>query len=78
MSSAHYIIVARNTETGEIKLPLGDMTLYGMGVDGETGQYEEESVVATCALNFGPDWTLALYGQLGAGYVGRKTKRDRD
>ncbi|KEA07501.1 hypothetical protein [Rhizobium rhizogenes] len=72
MSSSHYIIVARNNETGEIQLPLEDMTLYGMGVDTETGEYEEESVVRTCAMSYGPEWTLTLYGPLGSSYYGTK------
>lgn len=72
MSSSHYIIVARNDETGEIQLPLENMTLYGMGVDAETGEYEEEDLVRSCAANHGPEWTLTLYGPLGASYGGRK------
>ena len=35
MSSAHLIIVARNHETGEVQLPLEDMTLYGCEPEGE-------------------------------------------
>jgi hypothetical protein len=72
MSSSHYIIVARNDETGEIQLPLENMTLYGMGIDPETGEYEEESIVRTCAATYGPEWTLTLYGPLGASYSGTK------
>ncbi|QIG68705.1 hypothetical protein EVB67_055 [Rhizobium phage RHph_TM3_3_14B] len=72
MSSSHYIIVARNDETGEIQLPLENMTLYGMGVDPETGEYEEESIVRTCAATYGPEWTLTLYGPLGSSYSGTK------
>lgn len=72
MSSSHYIIVARNDKTGEVQLPLENMTLYGMGtVDGE---YEEESVVRTCAMSYGPEWTLTLYGPLGGSYSGRRTQ----
>lgn len=72
MSSSHLIIIARNDETGEIQLPLENMTLYGMGKDPETGEYEEESVVRTCAMSYGPEWVLALYGPLGASYSGSK------
>jgi hypothetical protein len=70
LSSSHYIIVARNDKRGEIQLPLGDMTLYGMGVDPETGEYEEESIVRTCAATYGPEWTLTLYGPVGSNYAG--------
>lgn len=72
MSSAHYIIVARNDKTGEIQLPLGDMTLYGSGIDPETGEYEEEDLVRQCAKQYGEDWTICLYGRLGAAYGGSK------
>jgi hypothetical protein len=75
VSSSHYIIVASHDETDEIQLPLVNMTLYGMGKDPETGEYEEESVVRTCALSYGPEWTLTLYGPIGASYGGTaKTK----
>ncbi|MBY3543645.1 hypothetical protein HFN71_28590 [Rhizobium laguerreae] len=70
MSSSHLIIVARNDETGEIQLPLENMTLYGMGI--VDGEYEEETVVRTCAMSYGPEWTLTLYGPLGASYYGSK------
>ena len=72
MSSGHYIIVARHDNTGELRLPLGDMTLYGDGQDPETGEYAEESLVRSCAMDFDEDWTLALYGMVGASYGGSK------
>lgn len=72
MSSSHYVIIARNTETGKIELPLDDMTLYGGGVDPETGEYEEEGLVRECAKQYGPEWTVTLYGMLGASYAGSK------
>lgn len=75
MSSSHYVIVARNDETGEIQLPLGNMTLYGMGIDPETGEYEEEGLVRECAKQYGPEWTLTLYGKLGADYCGSNKQR---
>lgn len=71
MSSSHLIIVASNDETGEIQLPLENMTLYGMGI--VDGEYEEESVVRTCAASYGPEWTLTLYGPLGSSYSGSKS-----
>ncbi|QIX20791.1 hypothetical protein [Agrobacterium pusense] len=70
MSSSHYIIVARNDKTGDIQLPLENMTLYGMGKDQETGEHEEESLVRTCAYDYGPEWTLTLYGPISASYGG--------
>lgn len=72
MSSSRLIVVARNDDTGEIQLPLENMTLYGMGVDPETGEYEEESLVRTCAMSYGPEWSLTLYGPLGSSYYGSK------
>lgn len=72
MSSGHYIIVARNRETGELRLPLGDMTLYGGGIDPATGEYAEESLVRACAAEFGEDWVLSLYGTRGSDYTGTK------
>lgn len=74
MSSGHYVIVARNTVTGELRLPLGDMTLYGEGKDPETGEHAEESLVRTCAMDFDEDWTLTLYGMVSASYGGSKKK----
>lgn len=70
MSSTHLIIVARNDETGEIKLPLESLTLYGMGI--VNGEHVEESIVRTCAANYGPEWTLTLYEPVGASYGGSK------
>jgi hypothetical protein len=72
MSSSHYIIVARNDVTGAIELPLDDLTLYGNGVDPDTGEYQEESLVRECAKRYGEDWTICLYGRLGAAYGGSK------
>lgn len=78
MSSSHLVIIARNDKTGEIQLPLDDMTLYGMGCDSVTGEYEEESVVRTCAMSYGPNWTLTLYGPLGSAYYGVKKDASTD
>lgn len=70
MSSNHYVVIARNDETGEVQLPLENMTLYGMG--GVDDEYVEESVVRSCSASYGPEWTLTLYGPLGASYSGTK------
>lgn len=64
MSSSHLIILARNTLTGELRLPLNDMTLYGVG--------GEQSVVETAAMTFTDDWVLDLYGPIGDRIVGKK------
>lgn len=64
MSSSHIIVVARNTDTGEVELPLGDMTLYGVG--------GEESVLQTCRGNYGKQWVLSLYVPAGGQWVGTK------
>lgn len=74
MSSGHYIIVARNDKTGELRLPLGDMTLYGQGLDPETKEYLDDDLVKSCAKHFDEDWTLTLYGMVGASYGGSKKK----
>lgn len=64
MSSSHIIIVARNTKTDEIELPLGNMTLYGLG--------EEEDVLKTCRISYSEDWNLTLYQPFGSTYYGAK------
>lgn len=64
MSSSHLIILARNTLTGELRLPLDDMTLYGTG--------EEQSVVETAAMTFTDDWVLNLYAPVGDQVIGKK------
>lgn len=64
MSSAHIIVVARNTKTGAVELPLDDLTLYGVG--------GEEDVLETCCRRYGEDWTLSLYAPTGPQYSGTK------
>ena len=70
MSSSHYIIVARNHDTGEIQLPLENMTFYGNGKL-DNGESDEESIDRTCALSYGPEWVLTLYAPIGSNYSGR-------
>lgn len=77
MSSSHLIILARHTETGELRLPLDDMTLYGTG--------EEQSVVKTCAQTaYTDEWALELYGPMGGQEIGQLKRpthavlRDKD
>ena len=53
MSSSHLVIIARNIETGEIKLPLGNMTLYGTG--------GEQQVLEQARKQFSADWLLEIY-----------------
>jgi hypothetical protein len=67
MSSAHIIIVARNDKTGAVELPLGDLTLYGVG--------GEADVLQTACKRYGPEWTLSLYRPVGASYAGQGTTR---
>lgn len=64
MSSEHIIIVARHDITGEIRLPLENLTLYGTG--------GEESVLDTCRQRFDEDWTLSLYRPYGNQVAGAK------
>lgn len=64
MSSSHIIVIARNTETGAIELPLDDLTLYGCG--------GEEDVLQTCRMLYGEEWALTLYRPYGDTYCGRK------
>lgn len=64
MGSSHLIVLARNTVTDELRLALGDMTLYGVG--------GEQSVVETAAMTFTDDWVLDLYGPIGDRIVGKK------
>lgn len=64
MSSDRLIIVARNYETGEIRLPLGDLTMYDL-----SGAMD---VISRCLKDFGPDWSLAIYEPLGGFLSGTK------
>lgn len=65
VSSSHIIVVARNTETGAIELPLEDLTLYGGG--------GEEDVLRTCRLQYSEEWSLTLYQPYGDTWSGSKT-----
>lgn len=66
MSSSHLIIVAHNTATDEIELPLGNTTLYGTG--------SEEKILERCCKRYDNDWILALYRPAGAFVSGTKSK----
>lgn len=74
MSSGHYIIVARNDVTGKLELPLDRLTLYGQGVDPETKEYLDDDLVKQIARGYDEDWTICLYGRVGATYGGMKKK----
>lgn len=74
MSSEHIIIVARNTETGELRLPLDDMTLYSSGGLDETGIGSPESILQTCRAIFTEEWVLAVYRPYGDFFAGSKKK----
>ena len=76
MSSEHAIIVARNTETGEVVLPLGDTTLYtasDYGIDGElNGVGSVKSIIDNVRGRYGDEWTITLYVREGDNYCGSK------
>lgn len=61
MSSEHIIVVARNTVTGAIELPLDDLTLYGTG--------GEQDMLETCRRDYDDDWVLALYRPMTPGFT---------
>ncbi|TGQ19278.1 hypothetical protein [Mesorhizobium sp. M00.F.Ca.ET.217.01.1.1] len=64
MSSDHIIIVARNARTGEIRLPLEDTTLYGLG--------GEDELLRSYRGQFSEEWALSLYKPFGLTYAGSK------
>ncbi|MAZ17945.1 MAG: hypothetical protein CL535_16645 [Ahrensia sp.] len=66
MSSSHLIIVAHNTATDDIELPLGNTTLYGVG--------DEEKILERCRKRYDNDWILALYRPISAPVSGTKSK----
>lgn len=70
MSSSHIILVARNTETGELRLPLDNLTLYGCGGEDEV----LETTRQTCGL--GPEWVLTLYAPMWLPVVGLDPKEE--
>lgn len=63
MSSARLIVIARNDLTGEIRLPLGDYTIY---------DHDEraDALVRELTRDFDNDWTICLYGREGDQYYG--------
>lgn len=66
MSSSHIVIVARNIETGEIQLPLNDMTLYGVG--------EVNGLVDRCRKRYSDEWVVTAYAPIGDHYAGTANK----
>jgi len=64
MGSARYIIVARNDVTNELRLPLGDLTLYGCEPEGE------EDLARHIASQFDEDWSIAIYAPMGSIWSG--------
>lgn len=64
MSSSHIIIVARNMETGAVEFPLGDMTLYGTGL--------ERELLEKCCHEYDGQWVLSLYAPTGDQFYGDK------
>ena len=65
VSSAHLIIVARNTVTNEFETMNGT-TLYGAG--------GEEALLQSCRDAFTSDWVLTLYAPRGDSFEG--TRKD--
>ncbi len=59
MSSAHYVIIARQDKTGKLELPLGDMTLYGCEPEGE------EQLLQNVRHQYGEDWSIAIVAIVG-------------
>lgn len=66
MSSAHYVIIARQDKTGKLELPLGDMTLYGCEPEGE------EQLLQNVRHQYGEDWSIAMYQPIGPFWSGVK------
>lgn len=67
MSSSHLLVVARNHRTGEIQLPLEDLTLYGVE------PVKDDELVRGIAEQYDEDWAVTLYGQVGPNYSGSKS-----
>jgi hypothetical protein len=69
LSSEHLIVIARNHLTGEIQLPLEELTLYG-------DEDENDGLVRGIAKHYDEDWVITLYGKKGPDYSGQKKKPD--
>lgn len=76
MSSEHAIIIARNTETGAIELPLDDLTLYSTsdyGIDNELGgPGSTKSIIDSVSRRYTDEWIITLYVRKGADYCGSR------
>lgn len=76
MSSEHAIIIARNTETGAIELPLDDLTLYDTsdyGLDDKRGGIGSvSSIIQQVRRNYSEEWTITLYVRSGPDWCGSK------
>lgn len=64
MSSDHVVIVARNTESGEVRLPLGNVTLYST-------ERIDDFVRRVCA-DYGDEWVVAAYLPTTGFFIGTK------
>ena len=69
MSSDHLIIVARNSTNGKIRLPLGDLTLYGTG--------GEEKLLEGLRSKYDENWDLTIYQKKSQSVIGSKKKAQR-
>lgn len=76
MSSEHAIIIARNSKTGAIELPLDDLTLYdtsGYGLDGQPdGVGSVKSIIDSVRMTYDDDWVITLYVRSGPDWLGNK------
>lgn len=80
MSSEHAIIVARNTKTGELQLPLDEVTIYdtnGYGLDGRPdGVGSVKIIIDSVRMTYSDDWVITLYVRSGPDWCGsRRNKR---
>lgn len=77
MSSEHAIIIARNSVTGAIELPLDDLTLYDTsdyGIDDQPGGVGSvNSIVDSVRATYSDDWVITLYVRRGPDWTGSKT-----
>ncbi|GHC61404.1 hypothetical protein GCM10010136_01920 [Limoniibacter endophyticus] len=81
MSSEHAIIVARNTNTGAIELPLDDLTLYDAtdhGIDGEKGGVGSvSSIIEHVRSTYDDNWVITLYVRKGQDWCGAKATNNQ-
>lgn len=75
MSSEHAIIIARNSKTGAIELPLDDLTLYS--TEGYSLYHQPksiQSIIDSVRMTYDDDWVITLYEQCGPNWCGSKKR----